>query len=172
MRAGRVAIAALTVGLAVACSKGAPGPDLVLDGRPHIPSDEGILSALSEHRLSLDSSRDYALSPKAVAFAALSLQKVPLGGRISQYVQVGLVGKTVVWVATFSAVIQLPGKPRVAFHIGTLKRIDEQHRAVFADGAVLRLDPAVVAPGPVPIRVRAEIDVASHSIRELVQLSD
>ena len=172
MPGGRVAVAALTLVLAVACSKGAPAPDIVLDGRPHAPGDEGVLSALTERTLSLDSRRDYRLSPKAKAFAAASLQKVPLGGRLGQYVQVGLVKKTVVWIATFSAVVQLPGKPPVAFHIATLKQVDAERRAVFADGTVLRLDSTVELPATLPAMVRAAIDVATHSIRELVQLSD
>lgn len=155
-----------------ACSKSAPAPHLTLDGRPHAPSDEGLLSALTKTSLSLDSRRTYALSPKAMAFAATTLQRVPLGGRLGQYVQVGVTRRTVVWVATFSAVVQLPGKPLLAFHIGTLNRIDAHHRAVFADGAVLRLDPAAAIPAPLPAKVRADIDVAAHRTRELVQLSD
>ena len=95
-----------------------------------------------------------------------------MGGRTGQYVQFGVKKKTVVWIATFSAIVQLPGKPPEAFHIATLKRVDAQRRAIFADGTVLKLADGVEVPSPLPAQTQAAIDVAAHSIRELVQLSD
>ena len=148
MRAGRVA--ALVLVLAAACTKAVPAPDIVLDGRPHVPSDQGILSALTERTLSLDGARHYALSSKAVAFAAASLQHVPLGGRTGQYVQVGVKQRAVVWIATFSAVVQLRGRPPEAFHIATLKRVDGQRRAIFADVTVQMMADGVEPPSRLP----------------------
>ncbi len=168
----RWALVVVALLLGGACRSSAPAPNVVLDGRPRYADDEGVVTALNTRAVVLDNQRTYAISPKLRAFASSTLQPVTLSGRTGQYVQVGLAKKTVVWVATFSAVIQLQGSPRLAFHLGTLARVDARHRAFFRDGTVLRTELAALPPEKLPVRVRADIDVDRHRIRGFVQLSD
>ena len=79
-------------------------------------------------------------------------------------------GHTVVWVATFSVVVQLPGRSPTAYYVGRLRRIEPGGRAVFVDGTVLRLAAGVTAAAGA--QLRAEIDPAAHDVRTLVQVSD
>ena len=166
-----VCVAAL---LLVACSSGPPAPHIKVDGSPRYADDEGIITRFDENtlRITIDGKRRYVISEKARVFATSTLQPVGLRGRIGQYVQVGLAEKQVVWVATFTQVVQLANTPALAFEVGTLVRVDSRHRAVFKDGTVLRLASGTALPATLPAHVRADIDAGAHSIRELVQLSD
>ncbi|MBA3655409.1 MAG: hypothetical protein H0W70_14595 [Actinobacteria bacterium] len=147
-------------------------PRLVLDGRPRYADDQGVVTTLDSQHIVLDGKRSHRLTDKVRVFATATMEPVPLSGRLGQYVQLGLKGDTIAWVATFTAIVQLPGTPRLAFHIGTLERVDAKRRAIFRDGTVLALDEEAAAPPSVPVKVRADIDVDLHRIRELVQLSD
>ena len=156
--------ALLVVSLLVAgCTKDAP-EGVILDGRPRIPDDEGIVTGVSTKRITVDSERSYAVSPRLQAFSSSTLEAVPLVQRRDQYVHLGLRGDTVVWLASISAVVHL-NEP-AAFHIGKLKSIDERRRLVFADGTVLPLAGDVDLP-PVGRRVTAEIDPVVGHVRRL-----
>lgn len=171
-----VAGAVLCVGalLLGACSSGPPAPHIKLDGSPRYADDEGVISKFDENtlRITIDGRRRYDISEKARVFATSTLQPVGLRGRTGQYVQVGLTKKKVVWVATFTQTVQFANTPALAFEIGTLARVDAHRRAVFRDGTVLKLAPGTRLPTKLPAKVRADIDAGTHSIRELVQLSD
>jgi hypothetical protein len=155
-----------TVLLVSGCS-GGDGPAVVLDGRPRHPDAEGVVTAVTRERLTLDGDRTYGVSPSLRAFSTSSLKAVPLLGRSGQYVVVGLDGDTVVWLGAVGAVLRVPGERPVTYYTGELVRV-EDGRAVFRDGTVLRLASGVraVAPG----RARAEIDVERHTVRVLVRL--
>lgn len=172
---GRAAGALLCIAatFVAACSSGPPAPRIHVDGSPRYPDDEGTVTKFDENtlRITIDGKRSYVISEKARVFATSTLQPVGMRGRVGQYVQVGVSKKYVVWVATFTQVVQLANTPPLAFEVGNLVRVDSRHRAVFRDGTVLRLADGVALP-TLPAHVRADIDVGSHSIRELVQLSD
>ena len=158
-------VAAVTVILVLAgCRDG--GPDaLVLDGSPRYGDDEGVVTAVTRERLTLDGRRTFEVSPQLRAFSTRTLDAVPLLGRQGQYVLVGLDGDTVVWVASVGGVLRVPGQRPVAYYTGDLERV-VNGRAEFADGTVLRVAAGVRAPPPG--RVRAEIDVDGHVVRRLL----
>ena len=160
---------AALVGLALvgACSSGGGGSAaLVLDGRPRVPSDQGVVTAVSDTALTLDSARTYRVSPSIQVFSTNTFQALPLAGRQGQYVQIGAHGTTVDWVASFSVVARLPGSPPTAFYIGVFLRTDSRGRAVFRDGTIVTLAPGVAPPAP-NSQVRADIDPALHAARDL-----
>ena len=162
---------AITLGLAACTRGGDPAPHLKLDGSPRIANDQGVLTDVDAAHLVLDGRRSYRLSSKLKAFASSTMQAVPLAPRRGQYVQVGTSGKFAVWVATFSVIVALPGKPPTSFYIGTLKRVAEG-RAMFREGTVLDVADGVTAPTPLPQQVRADIDVATHRVIALLVLSE
>ena len=143
---------------------------MVLDGRARPPADQGVITAVDQRHIVLDGVRSYRFDAHVVAFSTQTLQHVALLGREGQYVQVGTRRHAVAWVATFSVVVQLPGRPATAYYIGRLRRVDAGNRAVFVDGTVLRLAPGV--PAPAGAQLRAEIDPTAHDVRALVQVSD
>lgn len=154
-RAARPVSLALVALLALSgCSRDDEPDGLVLDGRPRLPDAEGVVTAVSRERLTLDGGRSYDVSPKLQAFSARTLQAVPVLQRKGQYVQVGVEGDTVVWLASIGDVLDIEGG--VAFYVGDVEAVDGD-RLTFADGTVLRLK-AGVDPGPPGRRVRATID--------------
>lgn len=157
----RVLVAALSIAL-VGCSGGGDKP-LALDGSPRYPDDQGIATEASRDGILLDGDRRYKVSPELKSFSTYTLETIPLSTRIGQYVQVGLKGKTVVWIAGIAAVV--PSKPPRVFYIGELKKVDGPH-AVFADGTVLRLAKALRSSAK-PANVTAVIDPEAHEVIEL-----
>ncbi|MCA1845283.1 MAG: hypothetical protein LC792_19240 [Actinobacteria bacterium] len=107
----------------------------------------------------LDDARTYGVSKDLQSFSTFDLSTQPLVSRQGLYVQVGLDGKTVTWIAGIAAVI--PDPPRV-YYVGRLKRVDGD-RAIFVDGTVLRLVNDLRLP-PVGATVQAQIDVRRHRI--------
>jgi hypothetical protein len=163
---------AVALGGLAACSKGSSGPHaraVVLDGRPRYPDDQGILTAITGESLTVDK-HEYRVTENLQSFSASTLAKVSPADRVSQYVQVGVNKKTVVWIALYSAVIKRAGQRPVAFHIGGLVKASKQG-LVFADGSVLRVSPTVTLPHDLPASVRVEIDVGRHRVERLTVLS-
>jgi hypothetical protein len=115
-------------------------------------------------RITLDGTRTYAVSPRLRAFSTYTRQLEPMLSREGQYVQVGLDGRTMVWMAGVAAVV--PTTPPTVYYIGRMVKVDRARRAAFADGTVLRLAPDV--PTNERRRVRARIDPARHLVVELV----
>ncbi|HUQ39457.1 MAG TPA: hypothetical protein VM030_04835 [Acidimicrobiales bacterium] len=141
---------------------------LVLDGRPRYPDDQGVVTRVSRTSITLAGARTYRVSPKLQSFSTMDLSTQPLLQRKGQYVQVGLDGTTMVWIAGVAKV--LPGTPPRVFYVGTLKRLDGKGNAVFADGTVLRLG-AGVTPSPPKGSATVEIDPAAGVARRITMSS-
>lgn len=146
------------------CTKSG-GHRLVLDGRPRFPAAEGVVEQISFDRLTLDGDRSYGVRKDLQSFSTYDLAAVPMLHRLGQYVQLGLNGKKVAWLAGIGVVVKGAGPP-VVYYNGTLVRRDGD-RAVFRDGTVLRLAGGVTPPVAQGL-VRAELDPALHTVRALV----
>jgi hypothetical protein len=138
----------------------------VLDGSPRMPDVEGVVEHISFERITLDGGRSYGVSKELSSFSTYDLAAVPMLHRQGQYVQLGLDGRQVVWMAGIGVVVRAPGTAPVVFYNGYLSRL-EGRRAIFRDGTVLRLGRGVESPRPSG-QVRAEIDPEAHAVRALV----
>jgi hypothetical protein len=161
----RAALSLAGVGL-VACGGGGSG-QVVLDGRPRYPSGSGVVTSVDlPRRVIVVDGRRYRVSSDLQSFATMTLQPLPLNGRVNQFVEFGLRGQTVVWLASFSVVAHPPGGPPTAYYVGVFERLDSRHRAVFQDGTVLPLV-ASIAPPAAGTRVVAQIDPSQKIARSL-----
>jgi len=142
------------------------GHRLVLDGRPRFPDAEGVVDQISFSRITLDGGRSYGVRKDLQSFSTYDLAAVPMLHRLGQYVQVGLDGSKVAWMAGIGVVVRRSDAPPVVYYNGVLVR-REGNRAIFRDGTVLQLATGV-APPVGPGMVRAEIDPALHEVRALV----
>ena len=152
-----------TVLLAGGCRRG--GHPLVLDGRPRVPDAEGVVEEVSFDRITLDGGRAYGVRKDLQSFSTYDLAAVPMLHRRGQYVQLGLNGKKVAWMAGIGVVVRGDAPP-VVYYNGVLVR-REGARAIFRDGTVLQLAAGVAAPVEQGL-VRAELDPALHTVRALV----
>ena len=150
--------------LLAGCSR-SDGRRLVLDGRPRIPDAEGVVEQISFSRVTLDGGRSYGVRKDLQSFSTYDLAAVPMLHRLGQYVQLGLDGKKVAWMAGIGVVVH-GGAPPVVYYNGVLLR-REGRRAIFRDGTVLQLAAGVTAPVEQGL-VRAELDPALHTVRALV----
>ena len=148
--------------LLAGCGGGAKAPEITLDGSPRRANAEGVVTDVSLERLTLDGRRTFEVDPKLRCFDAGTLKSVPLLGRLGTYVQAGVAGKKVSWISSYSAVVELPDRPRLAFHIGTVVTA-KPGEIVFKDGSVLKVAPDVQLP-PADVRARADIDVERHQV--------
>jgi hypothetical protein len=146
------------------CSK-SDAHRLVLDGRPRFPDVEGVVEQISFERITLDGGRSYEVRKDLQSFSTYDLAAVPMLHRLGQYVQLGLNGKMVAWMAGIGVVVRGDAPP-VVYYNGVLVR-REGDRAVFRDGTVLRLAPGVTTPAEQGL-MRAELDPALHTVRALV----
>ena len=158
-----VVVASLAAATTPACSRNS-GHRLVLDGRPRYPDAQGVVDRVDVHRITLDGGRTYKVSPSLQSFSSISLQTVPLLQRQGQYVQIGLRGHTMVWIAAIGSVVRLPTE-HVVFYNGQLADTPP-HRVVFRDGTVLDLADGVTSPVRTGF-VRAEIDPSTHKVRRV-----
>ena len=140
-------------------------PRLVLDGRPRVPDVEGVVEQISFEKVTLDGGRSYGVRKDLQSFSTYDLAAVPMLGRLGQYVQVGLDGKKVAWMAMIGEVVRGTGAP-VVYYNGVLVRLNGD-RAVFRDGTVLQLADGVTSPVETGF-LRAELDPALHRVRSLV----
>lgn len=161
----RAAAVALSLVLVLPACGGERATAVKLDGSPRYPDDEGVVTAISFERLTLDGKRTYGVSKNLRAFSTYTRELEPMLSRDGQYVQLGIDDKKVVWMAGVAGVV--PTKPPAVYYVGGLTRIDGEHRAVFEDGTVLRLASGVRRPAGNG-RVRAKIDPARHVVVELV----
>ena len=159
------AVTVLSFVLAAGCSRDGGGGDgrLVLDGRPRVPDEEGIVTAVSRTEITLDGERTFKVSPKLQSFATQTMQAVPLLGREGQFVHIGVEGETMVWFATVAE--PFPGEPPTAYYTGILEKVDAG-RAYFRDGTVLRLADGVDPPVDEGF-VQVEIDPSASVVRKL-----
>jgi hypothetical protein len=144
------AAAAVLVALTASACGGDDEPSIALDGSPRVPDDQGVVTEVSDEEIVLDGKRKFDVSDDLKAFSTYTLEAIPLAQRQGQYVQVGLDGDTVEWLA----LIGEPLEDRV-YYTGEIEEIDGD-QLVFADGTVLTLDSGVEAPESG--RVRAVIN--------------
>ena len=137
---------------------------LVLDGRPRPPDAEGVVEKISFGSVTLDGGRTFGVRKDLQSFSTYDLAAVPMLQRLGQYVQLGLDGKKVAWMAMIGGVVQ--GAAPVVYYNGVLVRVDGD-RATFRDGTVLQLADGVTSPVETGF-VRAELDPALHRVRALV----
>lgn len=157
--------ASLAVALIAAAScAGSADHRVVLDGRPRYPDAQGVVASLSATRLVLDGGRAYSVSRHLQSFSSQTMAPVPLLQRLGQYVEVGLDGRTVVWIAAIGAVV--PATPPVVYYEGVLLSV-AHGRAIFRDGTVLMVEPGVAAPPVLSQLTRAEIDPTLHRVRRM-----
>jgi len=138
---------------------------LVLDGRPRPPDAEGVVEKISFESVTLDGGRTFQVRKDLQSFSTYDLAAVPMLQRLGQYVQLGLDGKRVAWMAMIGGVVRGGAAP-VVYYNGVLVRIDGD-RATFRDGTVLQLADGVTSPVESGF-VRAELDPAVHRVRALV----
>ena len=162
----RVAALLLVVTLVPACRSGSGDEGrVVLDGRPRYPDAEGVVTAVSLAHVSVGGRR-YPVSDELQCFSTTTLEALPLLQRKSQFVQVGVHDGKVRWLASYGVVVRPPAGLPTVFYTGVFERLDQERRAVFEDGSVLRLESGVSAPLP-GRAVRADIDPATGRIRAL-----
>ena len=147
-------LAATLLLLLVACAGGEPQLD-VLGGSPRYPSAEGLVESVTIGDITLRGGRRFPLAEELASFSTYTLEPIPLVHRVGQYVHVGLEDGAVAWVATIGAV----GNGETVVYAGKLLHVDDERRAIFSDGTVLRLGEDVEPPA-VGTRVRVEIDAA------------
>jgi hypothetical protein len=138
---------------------------LVLDGRPRYPDAEGVVETISFEQITLDGGRSFGVRKDLQSFSTYDLAAVPMLQRSGQYVQLGLDGKKVAWMAMVGEVVR-GAAPPVVYYNGVLVRLDGD-RAVFRDGTVLQLADGVTSPVEQGF-VRAELDPSLHRVRALV----
>ena len=138
---------------------------LVLDGRPRPPDAEGVVEKISFESVTLDGGRTFEVRKDLQSFSTYDLAAVPMLQRLGQYVQLGLDGKKVAWMAMIGGVVRGGAAP-VVYYNGVLVRTDGD-RATFRDGTVLQLAAGVTSPVETGF-VRAELDPAVHRVRALV----
>ncbi len=150
-----------------------PATFVALDGTPRPPDDAGVLTSLDEEfaSLVLDGEIVYDLSPAVQSFASIDGSTQPLLGRVGQYVQVGLEGDTVVWVAGLGAVVRLDSQPDEVVYLGRISRVRDSTLEL-QDGTVLELADGVRVAGEPspesPLAAVLTIDVASDRVVEVV----
>lgn len=132
----------------------------MLDGRPRYPDVEGVATAITTRRITIDHRHSYEVSRDFLSFSTYTLKLEPMLGRVGQYVQLGLSGDRVVWMAGVGAVVQT-ARPEVIY-TGTFLR-QQGDRLVFRDGTVLRVAPSLVPP-PSGTFVEVAIDAATHRV--------
>ncbi|HEX9682199.1 MAG TPA: hypothetical protein VGA13_03900 [Acidimicrobiales bacterium] len=161
----RLLLGGLLLGVVVAggCARGGEPPDLVLDGSPRLPDAEGLATVVESDRIQVGGV-DYRVSPDLVVFSTHNLELTPLLRWEGAYVQVGLDGDVVAWLAGVGGVIS--GEPPSVLFTGQIDMLDGD-RVMFRGGTVFRLEPAATrsfAPGSFVI---AEIDPVRGIVRRL-----
>lgn len=162
MRSASLVVVTLVVGvLALAgCSGGSD--DLVLDGSPFEADASGIVDAVSTEEITIDGV-EMPLAEEIVVFSASTLERIPLAGRLGQYVQVGVDGDEVVWVGSVGGV--LSGSPPRVLYEGVVVEIGRES-AVFQSGLELAVADGVgLTPGPTVVVV---IDPSTDRIVEVL----
>ena len=160
-RVAGVALAAALVG--AACSGGEARNDLVLDGSPRIPDAEGIASIARPDVIEVAGTQ-YKVSPDLVVFSTHDLSLTPLVRWEGSYVQVGLDGKTVVWLAGVAGILS-SDRPTAEVS-GRVEDVDGD-RLVLEGGTVVTLADDVEPPAPGSF-VIVRLDAISGEVREVL----
>jgi hypothetical protein len=135
------------------------GSGSVLDGRPRIPSAEGVVTAVTLRRVTLDGARSFGVSRRLESFSVYNGAPTPLLAKRGQYVQVGVRGGKVVWIQSFGTPI---GDPPAVVFTGRLDGV-AAGRLHFSGGATLRLGDGVPRP-PTGVDVECVIAPRRHAV--------
>lgn len=166
-RGGRAVALATGVALALvaACGSGGGGESgLVLDGSPRLPDAEGIASIARPDLIEVAGTR-YEVSPDLVVFSTHDLSLTPLVRWEGSYVQVGLDGDKVVWLAGVAGIIS--GDPPLAQLSARVEAVDGD-RVVLEGGTVVTLGKGI-DPLPAGSFVIVRLDPISGRVRELIE---
>jgi hypothetical protein len=144
---------------------------VALDGSARHPDAQGVVTKVARDfsTLDLDGHR-YAVAKDLQSFATQDGSTLPLLQRVGSYVQVGLQGSKVVWLANIANVVRRAGQPDVVYYSGTVIRVSGA-TMVFRDGTVLPVASSLRLPPP-PKRgalVTVTIDPKQH---EVVKVED
>ena len=171
---GRRALAgAAVVVLALAgCSDDGGGDTAVdrfvtLDGSPRHSDDAGVLTAIDSEfaTLTLDGEHTYEIHPEVQSFSSIDGTTVAISGRLGQYVQVGLDGDVVEWIALVGSVLRLDGQPETVRYPGVVVATEDGGATlVLREGTVLAADPPFTALDADPVAAVLTIDVASDTV--------
>lgn len=142
-RRSRWAAGVVSIALLAGACGGDSGPDVALDGSPRVPDDEGVLTAVSNERITLDDERTYDVDKHALVFSTYTRAVESLQNRKGQYVQIGTDGDRMEWMAGIAAVV--PGDPPTVYYIGHLTEAGAR-TLIFRDGTVLRRGEGVEVP--------------------------
>lgn len=157
--------ALLLVG-ASACSTGSDdGASVLLDGSPRHPDAEGVATVARAEVIEVAGTR-YEVSPDLVVFSTHDLSLSPLVRWEGSYVQVGLDGDRVVWLAGVAGIIT--GDRPVAEFSGQVRGV-EGDEVILEGGTVVRLGPDVAAP-EVGTHVLVQLDPIAGRVRRFVAL--
>ena len=160
----RPAVSLVAAALLVAGCGGGTAPAIKLDGSPRTPNLEGEVTLATRTKVVIGG-RSLKVADDLRVFSSATLKTISLAGREHQYVQAGVAGGTLKWMAVYGAVLRLPGQPPVAYHVGTLAAV-AGGKATFRDGSVLTLGPGVQPPATGQ-QATAEIDADAKQVRSL-----
>ncbi|HVV37099.1 MAG TPA: hypothetical protein VHC63_10890 [Acidimicrobiales bacterium] len=153
--------AVITLG---ACGGGSSKPVVALDGSPRIADAEGVVRQASINGITLDGGRHYDVSKQLISFSTYNRQLVPLVRMIGDYVQVGLKGKTVVWIAKIGVVsVDTTGHATTQYQ-GELVKV-KGPQLIFRDGTVLTLAKGLHAPADPLGATFVVIDADHHNVQ-------
>lgn len=162
----RFQVLATILFVAAACAQTAPVPESILDTGPRVPSDEGVVTAVTFESITLEGVRTYKISKSVESFTTNEHTVTPLVHWLDRYVHVGVnKEKVALWVAGIGVVPKGGSDPRVVY-AGVFSKLDAKGRAIFADGTVLKLGPGVPPP-ELGKQVLVYIDPAAKQIVEL-----
>lgn len=137
-----------------------------LDGSARHPDEQGIVTKVAKDFSSLEvDGHRYAVAKDLQCFATQDGSTLPLLQRVGSYVQVGLRGSKVVWLANIANVVRRAGQPDVVYYSGTVIRV-ANGTMVFRDGTVLRAIATLRLPPP-PAKgalVTVTIDPKLHAV--------
>jgi hypothetical protein len=143
---------------------GSSSPVVKLDGSPRTPDVEGIVEKASINGVTLDGNRSYGVSKKLISFSTYNRKPVALVSTIGAYVQGGLRGGKVVWLAKVGPAPADANGHRTVQYQGDLVSISGS-RLTFKDGTVLTLGKGLRAPGDATGPTYIVIDAEKHVVQ-------
>ncbi|MEY2424637.1 MAG: hypothetical protein QOI61_209 [Actinomycetota bacterium] len=159
----RTAVLAASAALAMS-GCGSSDPVVKLDGSPRVPDTEGIVQKASVNGITLDGNRRYGVSKKLISFSTYNQKPAPLVSTIGSYVQVGMNGDTVVWLAKIGPVQADSSGHKTVQYQGDLVSVNGA-RLTFKDGTVLRLAKGLTPPADPLGPTYAVIDADKHVVQ-------
>lgn len=107
-----------------------------LDGSPRIPDVEGVVRRVDLQSLELTDGRRFTFDRTLQSVSTYTLEPLPILGSEGQFVQMGVDGKKVRWIASVASVVR--GSPPSVFYTGRLLRVEDE-RLIFQDGTTFRM---------------------------------